>query len=945
MRVAAVLYLVLLAVPASASDPTAYDQRFGVVATDSSGWNGPVMPMQGPQFFDAVGCAWWYNYTPRIESNQVPGLMLFWPGYQRLYMFWRATASTSEAQIRDYAAAAKGADPTRTIWWAMSNEPNDLGQANQSAASFARIYLKHHKNLRIGDPTCKIMGPGLLNWRFTNASCYQTGKDWYEEFRNAWAADPECVAYSQSVNGTNYPPQDAFSLHSYHLAWPADDWKWCRDDMQACYNDLQTYPETVGLKIWNTEYGSLTSPTRTQAADMLSALTLWMRDQPWMGKWFLFFTHSDRYATFTSCELFDDYGQPTELAKAYRAIAELPEGASFFHYPYHLNYDQAADYIRAGWTKNTAIVETLNAPGFRLHLTNGVHYQAQSARARRIAPSDGAVYKVSFNYLTNYDNSKCLLAMDTSRQISAWQVDTYGSGSDYVEIDLRDDPVEWVSLGLFVKTGFTYTQPTGEWQAIVSNVTLHTCPKAPTVIDEGAVTTSPNSLGASWSTSGGAQPISEYEYAIGTAPGLGDVADWTSAGQAMSAVRSDLALVDGVTYYFSVRARDSQGNWGPIGSSDGIVKLIPVRSIAEGKGLQAGSWLAVEDLVVSAVFPDRFYAQHQDRCAGIAVAGGSDVEIGDRVTIGGRLEVADGEAVVVGSVLASDPGAPPASIALTSTVSGGGSFGIQPAVIDRAESDVWATGLCSVGLLVTLFGETTHVDALGRFIYIDDGAGLSDGFGPAGVRIDTAGMPLPAPGSYVRATGAMSTHLIGGRPARLLRPRSIDDLWYERVGNYLSNGGFETGSAAPWTVDGTGWSIPGGTWYMGITPHSGERFFGVYGNYATHSGALRQTVAVPGGYYRASVWSRVLHGANSEEAARSRIGIDPTGGEDPSSANVLWSAWDSQEAWYHSEWRELATPAAYCPSGPVTVFLQYAQQEESGWHINCFDTAVLASVE
>ncbi len=777
MRLVTVFLAALLVAGASlADDPATYDQRFGVVATDTSGWNGPVMPMQGPQFFDPLNCAWWYNYSPNLTSNAVAGLTLFWPGYQRLYMFWTLAGTYTDAQIQALAAGAKAADPTRTIWWAMSNEPNDRGQANEAASTYPQKYLKFHKNLRIGDPTCKIIGPGLLDWRFTNASCYQTGKNWYTAFRNAWAADPACVAYSQSVNGTNYPPQDGFSLHSYHLGWGTgiDDWRWCRDDMQACYDDLQTFPETAGLKIWNTEYGSLITNSLTAAADMMSGLTLWMRDQPWMERWFLFFTRSDRYATFHNCELFDANGQPNQLAKAYQAIAKLPDGASFTHYPYTFSYDQTTDYIRPGWTQNNNIGQRMPAPGVKFYLTQGTAYPAQSMRARKFAPQDGAIYKVAFNYRTNYDNAKCVLAMDTSAQTNAWQVNKYGTSTDYVEIDLSANPVDWISLGLLTNTSFTYGQPTEEWHALVSNITLYTCPKAPTVTDEGAITSSANTLSAQWTTTGGAQPIVDYEYAIGTAPGLANITAWESVGPAQSVERTGLNLISGTTYYFSVRAKDAQGHWSPKGYSDGIRKTPPPQTISEAKLRPLRSYVILDKVVVSSIFAGRFYVQNEDRSAGIAVVSSAQVQPGDRVAVAGPTDLVNGELVVTGTLLDAHPGAVPTALTVNNYMSGGESFGAQPALLNDATSNSNAVGLSNVGLLVTLSGRVTSVDSSGGFFYLDDGSALDDGSGPGGVRVQAGGLALPEMGAFVRVTGAMGATLINGKPVRLLRAVSSD---------------------------------------------------------------------------------------------------------------------------------------------------------------------------
>ena len=169
----------------------------------------------------------------------------------------------------------------------------------------------------------------------------------------------------------------------------------------------------------------------------------------------------------------------------------------------------------------------------------------------------------------------------------------------------------------------------------------------------------------------------------------------------------------------------------------------------------------------------------------------------------------------------------------------------------------------------------------------------------------------------------------------------LDDVYFSHIANYLSNAGFETGTLSPWT-SGQYAQVVTGAWHFGISPHSGNCFLGVAGNYNPYPGYAQQSAAVVEGNYIASVWSLVLRGGNTIEAAKSRVGVDPTGGSDPNSPNVIWSNWDSQAAWYFGEWRQISTPAVSCPGGTVTVFLQYLQQEVGGWHINCFDDVLLA---
>lgn len=93
---------------------------------------------------------------------------------------------------------------------------------------------------------------------------------------------------------------------------------------------------------------------------------------------------------------------------------------------------------------------------------------------------------------------------------------------------------------------------------------------APVVSDDGEHTADLTQLHASWSSTG-ASVVAEYLYAIGTTRGGTDVVNWTSAGANAEVTKTGLVLSDGTTYYFSVKAKTSQGLWSEAGTSDGIV--------------------------------------------------------------------------------------------------------------------------------------------------------------------------------------------------------------------------------------------------------------------------------------------------------------------------------------------------------------------------------------
>lgn len=98
-----------------------------------------------------------------------------------------------------------------------------------------------------------------------------------------------------------------------------------------------------------------------------------------------------------------------------------------------------------------------------------------------------------------------------------------------------------------------------------------TPPTTPVVTDEGKFTTNQNQLYASWTAVDNESGIVEYQYKITQDTKTGSIIkNWTSTGIASSVSVSGLTLLQGKTYYFSVKAKNGAGLWSGIGYSDGI---------------------------------------------------------------------------------------------------------------------------------------------------------------------------------------------------------------------------------------------------------------------------------------------------------------------------------------------------------------------------------------
>ena len=167
-----------------------------------------------------------------------------------------------------------------------------------------------------------------------------------------------------------------------------------------------------------------------------------------------------------------------------------------------------------------------------------------------------------------------------------------------------------------------------------------TPPTTPVVTDDGSFTSSTTTLHATWTAADPETGVALYEYSIGTSAGSAEVVGWVAVGTATSVSRSDLALVNGATYFINVRATNGVGLVSAVGSSDGItVDTTPpaAPTITDDGAFTANAsqlhvTLACED-------PQSGVAYYE--CAvgttpfGTDVAGWSDAGAGPHVTIAG----------------------------------------------------------------------------------------------------------------------------------------------------------------------------------------------------------------------------------------------------------------------------------------------------------------------
>lgn len=247
----------------------------------------------------------------------------------------------------------------------------------------------------------------------------------------------------------------------------------------------------------------------------------------------------------------------------------------------------------------------------------------------------------------------------------------------------------------------------------------------PVVRDQGAYTSSTDSLVMWWGSYDRESGIAEYQYAVGTTPGGTDVRNWTGAGTKMDCTITGLSLTPGTTYYVSVKARNGAGQWSPVGRSDGIT--VASESTIGGAKISAGGMpVIISDAVVTLnMYGDSYlWIESPDRSSGMKALGRWNVNRGDKLLIAGVPGWIDGDPVLADSEVKTVTVTGRAIRPLGSTIMG---------LANDPTQSLDYLGVSPVGLLVTTWGTGTSTDASGMYFYIDDGTHRTDGTSKDGV--------------------------------------------------------------------------------------------------------------------------------------------------------------------------------------------------------------------
>jgi hypothetical protein len=127
------------------------------------------------------------------------------------------------------------------------------------------------------------------------------------------------------------------------------------------------------------------------------------------------------------------------------------------------------------------------------------------------------------------------------------------------------------------------------------------------------------------------------------------------------------------------------------------------------------------------------------------------------------------------------------------------------------------------------------------------------------------------------------------------------------------------------------------------TSHAGEGlYFAQSGSNTKNGGSYQLVQATPGQRYRLSGWvyTYTFGEAKKPMDNNCRLGIDPTGGRDPDSSDVVWT--DATES--ESKWTQIAVEAT-ATHERITIYLRHEMRRGNIWNITLFDTIDLKKVE
>lgn len=255
-----------------------------------------------------------------------------------------------------------------------------------------------------------------------------------------------------------------------------------------------------------------------------------------------------------------------------------------------------------------------------------------------------------------------------------------------------------------------------------------------------------------WSSSDAESGIENYSYAVGTQPGLSDVANWADVGIATSLTRADLSLAVGQSYFVSVKARNHVGLTSAAGVSAAIIVVSDnmINLIGDARKRPDGTRVYLPGKLVTAVFADCVFIEEPDRTAGIRCSvASSDLQVGSVVDALGRITFQNGEPVLTEATFSRLNAATTlCPVAMTIKAATG-------------------PGAATMGLLTRIAGKVTKSGAY--YFVISDGSRVDSPRGVKGVEVRAGAGDIPPVGAYVSVTGVLSKDVISGVATTVMR--------------------------------------------------------------------------------------------------------------------------------------------------------------------------------
>ena len=384
-------------------------------------------------------------------------------------------------------------------------------------------------------------------------------------------------------------------LHSIHVKWSAED----------AESGIAKYEYSVGTTAGETDIKSWTSAgmlldTTITGLNLTNGRTYYINVRATNGAGLVSDVGSTDGAVLDTTPaatpvVTDDGAWTASMTDLHASWSSSDAESGIKSYRYALGTTSGGtDAI--GWT-NIGTNTSISLAG--LTLTHGTHYYF-SVIATNGAGADSAVGTSDGIGVDSTAPVKPTVTDDGASQTShdtlhaAWTSSDPESGITKYEYCMgsgagQNDLVDWTDTGTatsVTKTGLTLLEGSRYYISVratnavglISDVGSSdgilidsTPPPAPTVTDDGAFTSSADTLHVTWAPVTSPSGIASYEYSIGTTAGQTDTKTWTNAALATEATATGLTLQQGKTYYFNVRAISSIGKAGVVGSSDGIL--------------------------------------------------------------------------------------------------------------------------------------------------------------------------------------------------------------------------------------------------------------------------------------------------------------------------------------------------------------------------------------